>query len=65
MKSNPRNVARLNYSSMLLTMIFSMGEPMPITHFGTIYVKLVSHFHIILICYFLNQYNHTFRAIGV
>ncbi|XP_028046510.1 NCK-interacting protein with SH3 domain isoform X2 [Monomorium pharaonis] len=32
MKSNPRNVLRLNYSSLLLTMIFSMGEPMPVTH---------------------------------
>lgn len=34
MKSNPRNVLRLNYSSLLLTMIFSMGEPMPVTHLG-------------------------------
>ncbi|XP_034951064.1 NCK-interacting protein with SH3 domain [Chelonus insularis] len=32
MTSNPRNVPKLNYSSLLLTMIFSMGEPMPITH---------------------------------
>ncbi|KAL6442654.1 hypothetical protein ACFW04_002637 [Cataglyphis niger] len=32
MRSNPRNVVRLNYSSLLLTMIFSMGEPMPVTH---------------------------------
>lgn len=32
MRSNPRNVLRLNYSSLLLTMIFSMGEPMPVTH---------------------------------
>ncbi|XP_014469950.1 PREDICTED: NCK-interacting protein with SH3 domain isoform X2 [Dinoponera quadriceps] len=32
MQSNPRNVLRLNYSSLLLTMIFSMGEPMPVTH---------------------------------
>ncbi|XP_068965785.1 NCK-interacting protein with SH3 domain [Bombus flavifrons] len=32
MRSNPRNVTKLNYSSLLLTMIFSMGEPMPITH---------------------------------
>lgn len=32
MQSNPRNVPKLNYSSLLLTMIFSMGEPMPITH---------------------------------
>lgn len=34
MKSNPRNVQRLKYSSVLLTMIFSMGEPMPVTHLG-------------------------------
>ncbi|XP_051169755.1 NCK-interacting protein with SH3 domain isoform X2 [Leptopilina boulardi] len=32
MRANPRNVSKLNYSSLLLTMIFSMGEPMPITH---------------------------------
>ncbi|XP_067013457.2 NCK-interacting protein with SH3 domain isoform X2 [Anabrus simplex] len=32
MRSNPRNIPRLNYSSLLLTMIFSMGEPMPVTH---------------------------------
>lgn len=32
MRANPRNVPKLNYSSLLLTMIFSMGEPMPITH---------------------------------
>lgn len=36
MKSNPRNVQRLKYSSVLLTMIFSMGEPMPVTHLGEI-----------------------------
>ncbi|KAK7791899.1 hypothetical protein R5R35_005422 [Gryllus longicercus] len=32
MRSNPRNMPRLNYSSLLLTMLFSMGEPIPITH---------------------------------
>ncbi|XP_048510849.1 NCK-interacting protein with SH3 domain isoform X2 [Athalia rosae] len=32
MRTYPRNVPRLNYSSLLLTMIFSMGEPMPVTH---------------------------------
>ncbi|KAK0076149.1 hypothetical protein PV326_011025 [Microctonus aethiopoides] len=32
MSSNPRNVPKLNYSSLLLTMIFSMGESMPVTH---------------------------------
>ncbi|CAG9830828.1 unnamed protein product [Diabrotica balteata] len=30
--TNPRNIPKLNYSSLLLTMIFSMGEPMPVTH---------------------------------
>ncbi|XP_048510850.1 NCK-interacting protein with SH3 domain isoform X3 [Athalia rosae] len=34
MRTYPRNVPRLNYSSLLLTMIFSMGEPMPVTHLG-------------------------------
>lgn len=32
MKANPSNIQKLNYSSLLLTMIFSMGEKMPITH---------------------------------
>ncbi|XP_044262296.1 NCK-interacting protein with SH3 domain [Tribolium madens] len=32
MMANARNIPKLNYSSILLTMIFSMGEPMPITH---------------------------------
>ncbi|CAG9815594.1 unnamed protein product [Phaedon cochleariae] len=31
--SNPRNIPKLNYSSLLLTMVFSMGEPMPVTHY--------------------------------
>ncbi|KAG5886313.1 hypothetical protein JTB14_003466 [Gonioctena quinquepunctata] len=30
--TNPRNIPKLNYSSLLLTMIFSMGQPMPVTH---------------------------------
>lgn len=34
MKANPRNIPKLNYSALLLTMIFSMGEAMPITHLG-------------------------------
>lgn len=34
MRSNCRNEPKLNYSALLLTMIFSMGEPMPITHLG-------------------------------
>lgn len=29
---NPRNIPKLNYSCLLLTMIFSMGLPMPVTH---------------------------------
>ncbi|XP_025837344.1 NCK-interacting protein with SH3 domain [Agrilus planipennis] len=33
MMSNPRNIPKLNYSALLLTMVFSMGESMPITHF--------------------------------
>ncbi|PSN40629.1 hypothetical protein C0J52_09234 [Blattella germanica] len=32
MRTNPENISRLNYSSLLLTMIFSMGESMPVTH---------------------------------
>ncbi|XP_018561929.1 NCK-interacting protein with SH3 domain isoform X2 [Anoplophora glabripennis] len=31
--TNPRNIPKLNYSSLLLTMVFSMGEPMPVTHY--------------------------------
>ncbi|XP_011500220.1 PREDICTED: NCK-interacting protein with SH3 domain isoform X2 [Ceratosolen solmsi marchali] len=42
MKSNPRNVEKLNYSSLLLTMIFSMGEPMPITHFEQVGTEFIS-----------------------
>lgn len=34
MQANTENILRLNYSSLLLTMVFSMGEPMPITHLG-------------------------------
>lgn len=36
MVANPRNIPKLNYSSLLLTMIFSMGEPMPVTHLGVL-----------------------------
>lgn len=32
MISSSRNIPKLNYSALLLTMVFSMGEPMPITH---------------------------------
>lgn len=39
MMSNPRNIPKLNYSSLLLTMVFSMGEPMPVTHYGKLLSK--------------------------
>lgn len=42
MRTNPRNIPRLNYSSLLLTMIFSMGEPMPVTHVDHLGVDFVS-----------------------
>ncbi|XP_014209970.1 NCK-interacting protein with SH3 domain isoform X1 [Copidosoma floridanum] len=42
MKSNSRNVTKLNYSALLLTMIFSMGEPMPITHFEQLGTEFVT-----------------------
>ncbi|KAJ8672586.1 hypothetical protein QAD02_003845 [Eretmocerus hayati] len=42
MKSNPRNVAKLNYSSLLLTMVFSMGDPMPIVHFEQLGSEFIS-----------------------
>ncbi|XP_050310119.1 NCK-interacting protein with SH3 domain [Anthonomus grandis grandis] len=32
MMANPRNIPKLNYSSLLLTMVFSMGESMPVTN---------------------------------
>ncbi|XP_065155397.1 NCK-interacting protein with SH3 domain [Atheta coriaria] len=32
MLANPNNATKLNYSALLLTMMFSMGEPMPVTH---------------------------------
>lgn len=32
MISNPRNIPKLNYSALLLTMVFSMGETMPVTN---------------------------------
>lgn len=34
MISNPRNIPKLNYSALLLTMVFSMGETMPVTNLG-------------------------------
>ncbi|XP_014609720.1 PREDICTED: NCK-interacting protein with SH3 domain isoform X1 [Polistes canadensis] len=42
MRSNPRNVQKLNYSSLLLSMIFSMGEPMPVTHWEQLGSDFVS-----------------------
>ncbi|XP_069703859.1 NCK-interacting protein with SH3 domain isoform X2 [Periplaneta americana] len=42
MRTNPRNIPRLNYSSLLLTMIFSMGEPMPVTHMEHLGVDFIS-----------------------
>ncbi|KAB0794608.1 hypothetical protein PPYR_09950 [Photinus pyralis] len=36
MLSNSRNISKLKYSSLLLTMIFSLGERMPITHLDQI-----------------------------
>ncbi|XP_043270759.1 NCK-interacting protein with SH3 domain isoform X2 [Venturia canescens] len=42
MRSNPRNVPKLNYSSLLLTMIFSMGEPMPVTHLEQLGPEFIS-----------------------
>ncbi|KAK2587861.1 hypothetical protein KPH14_003958 [Odynerus spinipes] len=42
MRSNPRNVQKLNYSSLLLSMIFSMGEPMPVTHWEQLGTEFVS-----------------------
>ncbi|XP_058802067.1 NCK-interacting protein with SH3 domain isoform X2 [Phymastichus coffea] len=42
MKTNSRNVAKLNYSSLLLTMIFSMSEPIPITHFEQLGAEFIS-----------------------
>ncbi|KAH0552355.1 NCK-interacting protein with SH3 domain [Cotesia glomerata] len=42
MTSNPRNVPKLNYSSLLMTMIFSMAEPMPITHLEYLGVEFIA-----------------------
>lgn len=42
MRSNPRNVQKLNYSSLLLSMIFSMGEAMPVTHWEQLGPDFVS-----------------------
>nr|CAH7750264.1 unnamed protein product [Callosobruchus chinensis] len=42
MLTNPRNIPKLNYSSLLLTMVFSMGEPMPVTHFDLLGKRFLS-----------------------
>ncbi|KDR09746.1 NCK-interacting protein with SH3 domain [Zootermopsis nevadensis] len=42
MCTNPRNIPRLKYSSLLLTMVFSMGEPMPVTHMEHLGVNFMS-----------------------
>nr|CAD7430085.1 unnamed protein product [Timema monikensis] len=42
MRSNCRNVTCLTYTTLLLTMIFSMGEPMPITHSDHLGIDFVS-----------------------
>nr|CAD7580195.1 unnamed protein product [Timema californicum] len=42
MRSNCRNVTCLTYTALLLTMIFSMGEPMPITHSDHLGVDFVT-----------------------
>lgn len=34
MQSNPKNIIRLINSANLLSMIFCMGEAMPVTHLG-------------------------------
>ncbi|CAH1957588.1 unnamed protein product [Acanthoscelides obtectus] len=42
MLTNPRNIPKLNYSSLLLTMVFSMGEQMPVTHFDLLGKRFLS-----------------------
>ncbi|KAL3267784.1 hypothetical protein HHI36_006913 [Cryptolaemus montrouzieri] len=39
---NPRNIPKLNYSCLLLTMIFSMGLPMPVTHLDLLGVQFLN-----------------------
>lgn len=34
MRDNPRAVSRLSHSALLLSMVLSMGDKLPITHFG-------------------------------
>ncbi|CAG9773992.1 unnamed protein product [Ceutorhynchus assimilis] len=44
MMANPRNITKLNYSALLLTMVFSMGDPMPVTdldYFSQQFLKFV------------------------
>lgn len=34
MRDNPRAVARLSHSALLLSMVLSMADALPVTHFG-------------------------------
>lgn len=34
MRDNPRAVSRLSHSALLLSMVLSMGDKLPVTHFG-------------------------------
>lgn len=37
MRDNPRAVSRLSHSALLLSMVLSMGDKLPITHFGQLF----------------------------
>ncbi|XP_023720301.1 NCK-interacting protein with SH3 domain isoform X2 [Cryptotermes secundus] len=50
MRTNPRDIPRLNYSSLLLSMIFSMGEPMPVTHMEHLGLDFVSFLFDLIEC---------------
>ncbi|XP_022905366.2 NCK-interacting protein with SH3 domain [Onthophagus taurus] len=46
-EENPSNISKINFSTTLLTMIFSMGEGMPITHFeflGNRFIKFILNY---------------------
>lgn len=38
MRDNPRAVSRLSHSALLLSMVLSMGDKLPVTHFGWYYL---------------------------
>lgn len=38
MRDNPRAVSRLSHSALLLSMVLSMGDKLPVTHFGKIFL---------------------------